>query len=191
MQILINILYIALALLAIWYLYYLLSIRTKRSFVWGRKKKIAKILTKYPGIRRNHRQKLAEMSTEVGRLFYYGTTVDYRKILDFLTKMRSNPSFCNESDKSIDLQIDILCEYIKENNKYINVTFESAQLFEKIENALNKSDMVEAKKFLDLLYIQSGFLEDGLRRKGKKEFWIGTALGILGLALPISQLIIQ
>lgn len=192
MQIGINVSYILLALLALWYLYYLLSTHSKTSPTRGRNKKIVKILRQYDGIRRNHTQRKQEMLEEVERLFYNDTSVDCRKMLNSLMKLKNNqPQTESPNGASIISQIDILCNAIRDGHKYMNVASESAQLFQSLEDAVEKSLIQDAKKYLSMLYTQNSAVEDSLRRKGKKEFWVGTALALLGFGLSVVQLIIQ
>jgi hypothetical protein len=180
---------VLLALLAMWYLYFLIFSRPKSSPAWGRKKKVVAILRRYDGIRRNHNQRIAEMLGEIELLFYSDTVVDYRKMLYSLLKIKNAQSQIGINKTDIVSQIEILCDEIQSNHKYMNVAFGSAQLFQKIEDALDKSSLPDVREYLPLLYTQSSAVEDGLKRKGKKEFWIGTVLGILSLALSIFSLL--
>lgn len=191
MQIVINVSYVMLALLAIWYLYYLLSPQARSSPVWGRKKKTLKILLSYSGIRRNHTQKISEMLIEVEHLFHNGSSVDYRKMRDTLIKIKNNQTHKNKTNLNVAPQIEIIFEIIRANHKYINVASESAYLFQKLEDSLDASSIAETKKCLELLYRQSSVVEDSLRKRGKREFIVGTALGFFGLLLSVLQLIIQ
>jgi hypothetical protein len=151
-----------------------------------------KILRQYDGIRRNHTQRKQEMLEEVERLFYNDTSVDCRKMLNSLMKLKNNqPQTESPNGASIISQIDILCNAIRDGHKYMNVASESAQLFQSLEDAVEKSLIQDAKKYLSMLYTQNSAVEDSLRRKGKKEFWVGTALALLGFGLSVVQLIIQ
>ena len=187
MQLIINILYVSLGLLVVWYIYYLSSNRIQKASAWGREKKIINILIKYKGIRQNHNKKINDMLGELEKFFYYDVVTDYRKMSKVLTKIKNK--YEGKSNCEIIPQIDIVCEIINRKHKYIHVSPENAQLFEELENALEKSSIEDAKKYMGLIYAKSVTIEENLNKRGKIEFGVGTVIGLLGLGLSLIQML--
>ena len=192
MQAVVSIFYILLALLALWYLFYLMSARSKPTISLGKNKKLIKTLRQYNTIKRNHTQRKQDMFTDAEQLFYRGSTVNYRKLLDSLIKIKTLQIKAELNDEDyIVPQIDMLIELIKEDQRYLLVAPNRAQLFQNLSDAINNSSKEGALKALEQLYTEYSVYEDSVRSKRSKEFWCGTAIGLLGLVFSIIQLIIQ
>ena len=175
--------------MVVWYVYYLLSNRTPKAPAWGRKKKVINLLVKYKGIRQNHSKKISEMLSELEGLFYHDAVTDYRKMSDTLLKIKNE--YDEKSNYEILPQIEIVCEIINRKHKYIHVSPENAQLFEELGEALDKASIQDAKKYVELLYTKSVTIENSLRKRGKIEFGVGTAIGLFGIMLSLIQMLIK
>lgn len=184
---LINVLlYLLPALLVIWYVFYLVTNHRKNSFVFGRRKKMIRILSssKYAGLKSNYTKKIADLLDEIKQLFYKDGEVDFNEMLIELGKLRSTKLHNTEERKLIP-QIDILTTTINERHKFYRVSAESAEIFERIFGSLDNGDVNTALSDLELLYIICSDTESNLKKRGKKEFWIGTSIGLLGILVSI------
>lgn len=187
MDTLINLLqYFAPALLVIWFIAYLVKSHGKSSFVLGRKKRIIKIMSSslYVGIKTNHTNKIAKLLGEIQQQYYKDGEVDYNKMLIELGKLRSSELHYVEK-RNIIPQIDILIDTINEKYKFYRVSPESAEIFERISESLDKDEVNAAKSDLELLYSRCSDIEKNLKKRGKKEFWIGTLIALIGILVSI------
>lgn len=187
MDTLINVIsYLLPALLVIWYLFYLVTNHRKNSFVFGRQKKMIRILSssQYVGIKSNHTKRIADLLGEIKQLFYKDGEVDYNEMLIELGKLRST-ELHNTEERNLIPQIDILTTTINEKYKFYRVSAESAEIFERISRSLDNGDVNTAQSDLELLYIKCRDTESNLKKRGKKEFWIGTSIGLLGILVSI------
>lgn len=175
---LIYILYIFLGLLVIGYFYILLSNRKKTSISFGRKKKLIEIINKYHNITPRANRKIENAVHEMGELFYKNGEIDYEKLLDTLAKIKQK----KDGEKIIYI-IDIFIEGIRTSNPYLHISNASAKLFKQLDDDIKRENYKNAFSDLKLLYEKSIEVEKLLKQRGKAEFWIGTAIGILGIMI--------
>ncbi|GHU42244.1 hypothetical protein FACS1894190_11360 [Spirochaetia bacterium] len=189
-EIIINVSYVLLAVLALCYLYYLFSPKAKKPRVWRRNKQILKILYNNSTITRRQTVKIATVFDDVKKLFFSDATADYQKMYDTLVKIKNKQQRDNTTNgQRITDIIDILCEKINSEHKYFRVNSELSQVFINLENSILGNNMENIKGCLELLYTQSISVEKTLKKRWKKEFWIATGIAILGIALSVLQMI--
>lgn len=172
------ILYIFLGLLVVLYFYILLSNRKKTSNFFGRKKKLIEIVNKNLNITSRAIRKIENAVKEMGMLFYKNGEIDYETLLDTLVLVKKE----NE-DERFASTIDVFIESIRAENPYLHVSNESSELFKQLDYDIKKKDYDKASINLNLLYKKSVEIERSLKHRGKIEFWIGTAIGLVGIAI--------
>lgn len=172
-------LYIILAILAVWYIYILVSNNRRTSYRWGRKKKIIEIIKAHSDIRARYTRQLDTIIEEMGLLFYKNGEIDYETMLDTLTVIKRNEYV----DSSIVPAVDVIFDAIKGRNQFLHVSNASAVLFMNIKEKIKAGQFQEADSELELLYEKCVETEMSLKRRGRVEFWIGTAIGLVGILI--------
>jgi hypothetical protein len=168
-------------IIAFAYLIYIFAPKAKIWYLLGSSKKVRKILIHKVGLQKNHTRHIAETINSVESLFSRAGQTDYPKLFDTLQKIRvgSEPQLCQV--------IDLLAEKIKEEHPFCLLASDKASAFESAKRHIADSKNTEVMSALDLLYQQCISMEDALRRKSKKEFWIAAIIGILGIAVAFIQ----
>jgi len=170
--------YFALGIVALIYLLYLFVPKAKSWYLLGVITKVRKILLANSKLQKNHTQKISEILSNIEALFARGGGTDYVKLLDTLHKLK----FANSELCSV---IDLLLEKIETAHPYCLLPDDRASSFENATKYISSANGDEALSTLNLIYKQFVSTEDEYRRKGRREFWIGTIIGIVGLALAI------
>ena len=170
--------YVALGALALAYLLYLFVPKAKSWHLLGVAKKVRKILQANKNLQRNHTVKVTDAIKNIEALFAKNGGTDYVKLLDTLHKLKfSNGELCTA--------IDLLLEKIEVSRPFCLLSQDKEKTFESAVKYINNSNKAEALSAVKLIYQQFVSTEDDYRRKGRREFWIGTVIGILGLVLAI------
>ena len=172
------VLYIFLGLLVVWYIYTLLSNRKRTSISFGRQKKIIAIINKYPNITPRATRKIENAVQEMSLLFYKNGEIDYETLLDTLAKIKQK----SDNEKAVSA-IDVYIESIRTGNPFLHVSNSSSELFRQLGCDIKVRDYDKAASDLKLLYEKSIEMEALLKRRGKIEFWVGTAIGLIGITI--------
>lgn len=180
-------LYIVLAILVICYLYVLFANNKKILFIRGRKKKVLKILNDHVDIKPRYTKKIMKIIEDLGPLFCKNGEIDFEVMLDTLAAIRSEE---NSNDSKIIPTIDIICDAIKENYPFLHVSNESAALFKQVNDDIYNGHTQKATDNLNLLYNKCIEIEKSVRQHHRLDFWIGTAIGIIGIVISIASWLI-
>jgi len=168
--------YFALGGVALAYLLYLFVPKAKSWHLLGVATKVKKILQANLKLQKNHTQKISDALGNIEALFTRSGGTDYVKLLDVLQKLKlSNNELC--------AVIDLLLEKIETDYPYCLLSNDKIKAFENASSHISDSNKDEALFALKLIYEQFVLTEDNYRRKGRREFWIGTIIGIVGLVL--------
>lgn len=165
-------------LLVISYFYILLSNRKKTSISFGRKKKVIAIINNNLNITSRATRKIENAVKDIGMLFYKNGEIDFEILLDTLVLIKKE----NQDEKFIST-IDIFLENIRTENPYLHISNESSELFKQLSHDIEKKDYDKAVVDLNLLYNKNIEIETMMKRRGKREFWVGTAIGLIGIAI--------
>ena len=182
MQVVRVCLYAALSLLVIWYIYTLFSNQKKTSHPFGRKKEILAIIDKYPNISPRTTRQLETAVKEMGTHFYENGEINYEALLDSLARVKNNQTGINNKTVQI---IDAISDYIRKMNPFLHISNGTGAIFQKINNDLESKDYQTALKDLVLLYEKSKEVEVMLKKRSRRDFWIGTVIGLIGIAISI------
>lgn len=182
MQIIKICLYITLSILVIWYIYILSSNTKRTAHPFGKKKAILTIIKKYPNITPRTTRQLENAVQEMGIYFYESGEINYEALLDSLAHVKSNQNGIN--DKIVQ-EIDVISEYIRKSNPFLHISNGSGALFKKLNDDVNKKDFLEASKDVTLLYEKTKEVEALLKKRNRRDFWVGTVIGIVGIAISI------
>ena len=175
--------YVALGAVALAYLLYLFVPKSKSWHLLGVAKKLRKILQANTSLQRNHTVKIAEAIRNIEALFVNGSGTDFVKLLNNLQKLKiSNPELCPV--------IDLLLDKIKTERPYCLLSHDKEKAFETTSSYINGSNKDEALSALEVIYQQFVSIEDEYQRKGQRQFWIETALAIIGIILAIIPFLI-
>lgn len=180
------VLYILLGLLVVWYFYILIFNRKKTSPSFGRKKKVIVIINKNLDIVPRATRKIESAVKEMGELFYKNGDIDYETLLDTLMSVKKE----QENDRFTAV-IDIFCKNIQMENPYLHISNTSAELIKRLAHDIEKGHSEQAAANLKLLYENIAETEKALKRRGKKEFWVGTVIGLLGIVISLITFSLQ
>lgn len=182
MQIIKICLYIALGVLVIWYVYTLSSNKKRTSLSFGKKKIVLKIVNKYPNITPRATRQLDSVVKELGNHFFENGEVNYELMLDTLMQIKNNQ---NDVDDKVVHITNIIEGYIRKEKPFLHISDESGALFRKLSNDIEKKDYSTASKDLNLLYEKMKEVEVRLRKRSRRDFCVGTTIGIIGIAISI------
>lgn len=182
MQILKICLYIALSILVIVYIYILASNKKKTSHPFGKAKAIILAIQKYPNITARATRQLESVVHEMEAHFYENGEINYEALLDVMAHVKQRQKGV---DDRIVQEIDIISDYIRKSNPFLHVSSGSGVLFKKLDNDVKSKNFAEASNDIMLLYEKTKEVEIMLKRRNRRDFWIGTVIGIIGIAISI------
>lgn len=175
--------YILVAIILILFLIFLIYYRFNSFPVWGRKKKLNKILLDYKDIRKNHKNRIDELLQKIEKLYRKNGAVDYTALEDAFMSMK-------EENSDIIPQINLIVRCIENSNKYRLVPPSIAKNFQEIENYLGVSPE-KAQQSLSGLYVQSVSFFSDIRKKQKVGVIISVTIGIIGSITTIIDVVLK
>lgn len=174
--------YVIFALIIVAYLYYLFSTNEDgKRITYNKKKNILRVLKKYENITRRATRQIEDMYSSVESLFYEDGSVNHLKMNDALNEIkRIYSKKQGNDDNKVTFLIDILLQKMGSTQAFYRVSSDKAIIFNNLLDQIKGHSIVEAEKTVYELYEQDAKVERELR-KGKIQFIIGTAIGIMGL----------
>lgn len=122
------------------------------------------------------------------RYFYERGEINYETLLDTLASIQRD---YEGVDEAICQEIDIVVEYIRNAHPYLHISNATAALFSVLKNDIIHKNMDKANTDIELLYEKTREVETRIKKRSRREFWVGIALAVIGIAVSIITFLLQ
>lgn len=180
-------LFIAIGILVTIYIYILASHRKKTSIPFGKAKAIISVIQKHPNINARTTRKLDIVVHELEQYFCENGEINYEALLDVMAHVKQRQKGVDDGIGNV---IDIISEHIRKTHPFLYVSSSCGAIFEKLDYDVKAEKFTAASEDVKLLYERVKEVESVHKRRSRREFWIGTVIGIMGIVVGIIGIVI-